>query len=106
MHGHAPSVEFLAGVCAVFAVNGDWLLTGRGNSEATGHDPAPPPTPARPEVAGVFDTLIATLTHLKEQFEVPGASELSVNGARTHGAALPISAAPPADGATRRGRRK
>ena len=30
MQGQAPSVEFLAAVCAALGVSADWLLTGRG----------------------------------------------------------------------------
>lgn len=30
MNGHAPSLEFVAAVCAKFGVNAQWLLSGRG----------------------------------------------------------------------------
>jgi transcriptional regulator with XRE-family HTH domain len=30
MHGHKPSIEFIAAVSRVFGVSADWLLLGRG----------------------------------------------------------------------------
>lgn len=30
MQGQSPSVEFLTALCAALAINGEWLLTGRG----------------------------------------------------------------------------
>ena len=30
MQGQAPSVEFLSALCGALAINGEWLLTGRG----------------------------------------------------------------------------
>jgi transcriptional regulator with XRE-family HTH domain len=34
LQGQAPSAEFLAAICRVFGVSGDWLLTGRGPMRA------------------------------------------------------------------------
>lgn len=34
MAGHAPSAEFLSGLCAGLGLNGEWLLTGRGPMRA------------------------------------------------------------------------
>lgn len=66
MQGQAPSAEFLAGVCDSFAINGDWLLTGRGpmrNGDVRAHHLGT----ARPDE--LLSAIANTLTEVTDRVE-------------------------------------